>query len=192
MALDAATTALLDFELGQMVQVLAEGPPLALGLLGHLLAVARERRELERAKENRERLCEVGVAGDRLAAVMCPPSRTGFRPPRARRRRTDRWGHFEHRDLRARRRRDERLHGVGTDRLVLREELCERDLHVRFERAGGEMEYPKILDISLDSMVESMNRVVRATEHHRREHLLAVDIAGEAPGFRTSDQITWR
>jgi hypothetical protein len=66
MALDAATTALLDFELGQMVQVLAEGPPLALGLLGHLLAVARERRELERAKENRERLCE-GGSGRRQA-----------------------------------------------------------------------------------------------------------------------------
>ena len=56
MARDAAAAALLDFELGEMVQVLAEGPPLALGLLRDLLGVARERGELERAQENRERL----------------------------------------------------------------------------------------------------------------------------------------
>ena len=45
------------------------------------------------------------------------------------------------------------------------------------------MEDPQILEVTLCSMVRSLNCVVRAAEHQRREHLVAVDVPREAAGL---------
>ncbi|MBK6518221.1 MAG: hypothetical protein IPG04_29865 [Polyangiaceae bacterium] len=45
------------------------------------------------------------------------------------------------------------------------------------------MEDPQILEVTLCPMVRSLNCVVRAAEHQRREHLVAVDVPREAAGL---------
>jgi hypothetical protein len=60
---------LVDLELDQVVQIAHEAPALALGDLRDLLCVTRDRGELERAEQDRERGQRRGIGGDGHAAT---------------------------------------------------------------------------------------------------------------------------
>ncbi len=60
-ALDAPPAALFDLELGQVVEVAPERPPLRLGAFADLLGVPREGGELQGAHEERQQLGARGL-----------------------------------------------------------------------------------------------------------------------------------
>jgi hypothetical protein len=72
--LGAPATSLVDLELGEMVKILTEGPPFALGLLRDLFGVARERRQLQRSHQDAERLDRRGRDHGRRRRAHVPTS----------------------------------------------------------------------------------------------------------------------
>ena len=86
----------------------------------------------------------------------------------------------------------ERLHRDEVRTVATREEGLEGRLDVDLHGARGQVQNPDVLDVcALAPRIDE--GVVGAAKHERRKELLAKAVPRKrAPGFRTSDQITWR
>jgi hypothetical protein len=84
----------------------------------------------------------------------------------------------------------ERLHGDEVEWLALVEQGVQRARDIGFGCACREVQDAGVLDVGTIA-APGAEGVVTAPERQRREQVLAVRYAANAPGLRTA-QITWR